>query len=198
MTPPIEQAFAHYPATVQLGDGSLTLRRMTADDGPSLQRFAQGLPAHDLLYLRRDITQAAAVGRWIDAIGRGASHSLLAEDGRGLVGYSSLHLSELEWSAHVADLRVASAARMRGVGLGRLLAREAFNLALALGVEKVVARMTPDQKGACVLFQELGFLPEALLRDEVKDSAGAYHDMLVMACNVESFLARRQAYGVDG
>ena len=77
------------------------------------------------------------------------------------------------------------------------MTREAFNLALALGIEKVVARMTPDQQGARALFQELGFQPEALLKDEVKDRDGEYHDLLIMACNVDTFLAQRQAFGVS-
>lgn len=194
----IDEALKHYPLVVRLGGSEIRLRRMTAEDGPALQRFALALPAHDLLYLRRDITKPEAVLRWVDALRRGATHSLLAEDAEGIAGFSSLHLTELEWSSHVADLRVASADRARALGLGRLLTREAFNIALALGIEKVVARMTPDQKAACALFQELGFQPEALLKDEVKDAAGKYHDMLVMACNVEAFLARRQNYGVAG
>ena len=48
----------------------------------------------------------------------------------------------------------------------------------------------------CSLFQELGFQPEALLKDEVKDRAGEYHDLLIMACNVHTFLAQREAFGV--
>jgi len=37
-----------------------------------------------------------------------------------------------------------------------------------------------------------------LLKDEVKDRDGEYHDLLIMACNVESFLAQRRAFGVSG
>ena len=58
------------------------------------------------------------------------------------------------------------------LGLGRLLTREAFNIALALDIQKIVARMTLDQTGARTVFEELGFRPEAVLRDEVKDRAG--------------------------
>jgi len=68
-------------------------------------------------------------------------------------------------------------------------------MALELGVEKLLARMTPDQDGARVLFEELGFKPEALLKDYVKDRDGNYHDMLLKGCSVQSFLAQREAYG---
>jgi L-amino acid N-acyltransferase YncA len=185
-----------YPLKVKLGEQAYLLRPMTDGDGPLVQQFARKLPEHDLLFMRRDITKAEGINRWLDAIRRGAMHTLLCEDDAGIAGYSSIHLTELDWSAHVAELRVQVAERARGAGLGRFLTREAFNMALALNIEKVVARMTPDQTGARGLFQELGFQPEALLKDEVRDRNGEYHDLLIMACNVETFLAQRNAFGV--
>lgn len=193
----VAEAWKNYPLQTKLKGKAYTLRPMTLDDGERLQRFARELPPHDLLFLRRDITKPEGIKRWMDAVERGAMYTILCEDGQGIVAYSSLHLTELDWSKHVADLRVATAERARGAGLGRLMTREAFNMALALGIEKVVARMTPDQQGARALFQELGFQPEALLKDEVKDRDGEYHDLLIMACNVDTFLAQRQAFGVS-
>jgi len=194
----VAEAWKNYPLQTKLKGVTYTLRPMTLDDGKRLQEFARALPPHDLLFLRRDITKPEGIKRWMDAVERGAMYTILCEDADGIVAYSSLHLTELDWSRHVADLRVATAERTRGAGLGRLMTREAFNMALALGIEKVVARMTPDQQGARALFQELGFQPEALLKDEVKDRDGEYHDLLIMACNVHTFLAQRRAFGVAG
>ncbi len=193
----VAEAWKNYPLQTKLKGIAYTLRPMTVDDGERLRSFALEMPPHDLMFMRRDITKPEGLARWTDAVARGAMYTILCEDDHGIAGYSSLHLTELDWSAHVADLRVATADRARGAGLGRLLTREAFNMALALGIEKVVARMTPDQQGARALFQELGFQPEALLKDEVKDRAGEYHDMLIMACNVDTFLAQRRAFGVS-
>jgi L-amino acid N-acyltransferase YncA len=185
-----------YPHDVTLGGKHYHLRLMNENDGEAVRQFALKLPPHDLLFMRRDITKSAGVGRWLDALKRGAMHTLLCEDNEGIVGYSSIHLTELDWSAHVADLRVQIGQRARGGGLGRYMTREAFNLALSLGIRKVVARMTTDQTSARALFQELGFTPEALLKDEVRDRNGEFHDLLIMACNVETFLAQREAFGV--
>lgn len=193
----IAEAWKNYPLKTKLNGVVYTLRPMTLEDGEALQIFARELPPHDLLFMRRDITKLEGIARWIDAVKRGAMYTIMCEDDRGVAGYSSLHLTELDWSAHVADLRVATAQRARGAGLGRLLTREAFNMALALGIEKIVARMTTDQQGARALFQELGFHPEALLKDEVKDRDGEYHDLLIMACNVDTFIAQRRAFGVS-
>ena len=62
------------------------------------------------------------------------------KDEFGVVGYSTIDLNDLESTAHVAEMRITTANRAHGVGLGRLLTREGFNIALALGIEKIVAR----------------------------------------------------------
>jgi RimJ/RimL family protein N-acetyltransferase len=77
-----------------------------------------------------------------------------------------------------------------------LLTQEAFANALGLGIEKMVAQMTLDQKGAIATFEGLGFRPEALLRDHVKDREGRTHDLLVLSHDVARFEAQRAAYGV--
>ena len=191
----VVKALAHYPISTKLGGEDYRIRVMSPADGEALMAFARELPPHDTLYMRRDITRQSGVDSWIKELKDGVIYSLLAEDTLGVCGYSTINLNELEWTRHIADLRVATAKRTRGRGLGRLLAREAFNIALALDIEKLLARMTPDQEGARVLFQELGFQPEALLRDHVKDRDGNYHDLLLKACSVQSFLAQRAAYG---
>ena len=38
---------------------------------------------------------------------------------------------------------------------------------------------------------------EAVLKDHMKDLKGEYHDLLIMAVNVDTFLAQRQAYGLQ-
>lgn len=56
--------------------------------------------------------------------------------------------------------------------------------------------MTLGQKGAIAVFESLGFRPEALLRDHVKDREGKKHDLLVFSHEVARFAAQRAAYGV--
>jgi L-amino acid N-acyltransferase YncA len=123
--------------------------------------------------------------------------TILAEYKGDIVGYATIHRSLLRWTAHVAELRVMVAESMRGAGLGRVLTQEAFANALAGGIEKMVAQMTLDQKGAIATFEGLGFRPEALLRDQVKDRQGNKHDLLVLSHEVAKFEAQRAAYGVN-
>ena len=191
-----EDTVEGFPKTLDMKGTAITVRMMTGADGSRLLDFARQLPEHDLLFLRRDITQQPAIDRWVRNIEEGTMHTVLAEDQRGVLGYSSLYRNDFDWSRHVAELRVLIAPRARKLGLGRLLTREAFNIALALDIQKIVARMTLDQTGARTVFEELGFRPEAVLRDEVKDRAGKTHDILVMANDVATFLARRDNYGL--
>jgi hypothetical protein len=57
--------------------------------------------------------------------------------------------------------------------------------------------MTPDQVGAVTVFETMGYRAEALLRDHVKDEAGAKHDLVILSLDVERFRARAAAYGLS-
>lgn len=191
----LAKVMSDFPKSVVLKNQEFQLRIMTLEDGDALRSFAQQLPSHDTLYMRRDLTSQKGIDSWLSDIRDGVIYSVLAEDAEGVAGFATIHLNELEWTRHVADIRVAIAVRGRRSGLGRTLVREGFNMALALDIEKLLARMTPDQAAARVLFEELGFKPEALLKDYVKDRDGNYHDMLLKACSVQAFMAQREAYG---
>ena len=185
-----------YPVTHKAGNKDVILRLMTAGDKAGILAFARALPEHDLLFLRRDITEDSAVDDWVAEMNSGEIVTILAEYKGDIVGYATIHRSLLRWTAHVAELRVMVAESMRGAGLGRVLTQEAFANALAGGIEKMVAQMTLDQKGAIATFEGLGFRPEALLRDQVKDRQGNKHDLLVLSHEVAKFEAQRAAYGV--
>ena len=186
-----------YPETRTVGNREVTLRYMTADDRAAMLAFARSLPEHDLLFLRRDITEESAVDAWIHEIGEGVMTTVIATAGDAILGYASIERNRLRWSAHVAELRVTITESMRGKGLGRTLTQEAFAIALASGIEKMVAQMTLDQKGAIATFEGIGFRPEALLRDHVKDRAGNKHDLLVLSHEVAKFESQMAAYGVS-
>jgi L-amino acid N-acyltransferase YncA len=185
-----------YPREARLDGGAVTLRYMTPADREAALAFARALPAHDILFLRRDITQPEAIDIWLNGIERGRITSVLAEREGVVEGYATVDRGELSWSPHVAELRVLVSAGMRGKGLGRVLTQEAFAIALGLGIEKIIAQMTVDQKGAIAVFEGMGFKPEALLRDHVKDREGNKYDLLILAHEVAKFQSQMDAYGI--
>ena len=185
-----------YPLVYTLGSTDVLLRYMRPQDREPMLTFARSLPEHDLLFLRRDITQESEVDLWLQDIAQGFATTVVAAEDAEILGYATIHRSNIRWSQHVAELRVTVAERARGKGLGRILTQEAFAIALAQGLEKMVAQMTLDQKGAIATFESIGFRPEALLRDQVKDRAGNKHDLLVLSHEVSTF-ETASAYGMS-
>jgi L-amino acid N-acyltransferase YncA len=179
------------------GGETITLRLLGRADRGALLAFTAGLQEHDLLFLRSDITDANAIDTWLDNVDLGRTVTIVAERAGKIAGYGSLHFSSAHWSRHVGELRTLIAEDMRGKGLGRALAEAIFAQALERGIEKMVAQMTIDQKGAIATFEELGFKAEALLRDHVRDRNGERHDLLVYSHDVRNFQSQLDAYGVS-
>lgn len=185
-----------YPRTVPHADGEITLRLMTEADAAAVLAFAQALPAHDLLFLPRDITQPKVMEAWARDIGRGTILSVLALRGSAVLGCAAVIRDPHSWSGHVGEVRVLLSPELRGGGFGQQLAQEGCALALEHGLEKLVAQMTVDQRGAIAVFQALGFRPEALLTQHVKDREGTAHDIVVLCHHAAQVEAQMQAYGV--
>jgi L-amino acid N-acyltransferase YncA len=185
-----------YPRTISYEGGTSDIRLMTPGDGSAVLAFARELPAHDLLFLPRDISQEKVLAAWLSEIERGTFVSLVATVETKVVGCAAIVRDPLSWSRHVGELRVVTSAAVRGKGVGRALIEESFALALGLGLEKLCAQMTVDQRGAIEIFEGLGFRGEALLRDQVKDPDGTKHDIVILSHDVARVQAQMEAYGV--
>jgi len=174
-----------YPRTVNLGDGTpVRLRLMEPGDVHRVLAFARSLPADDLQFLRVDITRMLVVMLWAQNIKAGLTVTVLAEQDREVVGYASVHHDQVSWQRHLGELRVQAAPALRGKGLGTVLGREIFAIAPEMGIEKIVAHMTPDQEQAIALVKRSGFRQEAVLRGFVIDRSGRKNDLVVMTCDV--------------
>ncbi|NVN84514.1 MAG: GNAT family N-acetyltransferase [Rhodopseudomonas sp.] len=185
-----------YPRFVFTDAGKIEFRLMAQADEAAVLAFAQKLPAHDLLFLPRNISEPKVLAAWIKEIERGAITSLLALRGAEVVGCGTLVRDPLSWSPHVGEIRNVVSSDVRGLGVGRALSQETFALALGAGLEKLVVQMTVDQSGAIAIFEGLGFKAEALHRDHVKDSSGRTHDIVVLGHNVALVRAQLEAYGL--
>jgi len=162
-------------------DLPVTIRRFKSDDVDAMMRFSRALPEHDLLFLSRDIKHRRVIEAWLEAIEDGFIDSFVAEDGDAIVGTCALVRDPLGWSTHVGEIRLLVSPQLRGQGVGRRLLEEMFTVAEQRELTKLVARMTPDQRGAIQLFEEHGFQDEAVLKDQVMDRQGTVHDLLVLS-----------------
>ena len=185
-----------YPRHAKTDAGEIEFRLMSRTDEVAVLAFAQALPAHDLLFLPRNISEPRVLSAWVKEIERGAITSLLAVNDGKVVGCGTLVRDLHSWSPHVGEIRMVVSLDVRGQGVGRALSQETFALALGAGLEKFSVQMTIDQRGAIALFESLGFKAEALLRDHVRDVDGKKHDIVVLGHNVTQVRAQMEAYGL--
>jgi L-amino acid N-acyltransferase YncA len=172
----------------------VTIRPFARADATGVAEFAQSLPEHDLLFLSRDIKHARVIEAWLDAIKAGEIESLVATADDAVVATTAIVRDPLSWSPHVAEVRMLVSPAMRGKGLGRILLDASIGLAREGGTTKLMARMTPDQRGAIMLFEEAGFRGEAMLRDHVKARDGTVHDIAILSLDVGRSDAKRSAF----
>ncbi|MCA9821300.1 MAG: GNAT family N-acetyltransferase [Dehalococcoidia bacterium] len=175
------------PAEREFAGKVVRLREIEPADRDRILSFARALPEHDLLFLRRDITQPEEVDSWLADVASGNYSTVVALVGDELVGYATVAQDGMTWTRHVGELRLLVAPALRGVGLGSLLIDQAFAIAKTRGLQKIVAQMTVDQEGAINGFERLGFRKEAVLRRHVIDRNGELHDLQIMAFDAEEF-----------
>ena len=173
-----------YPWTTSIKGRQVTLRLMTPEDKDILLGFARSLPPDDLLFLSIDMTRPEAAEEWARYNQTGRLKTILVEENGKLVGHGTLGHNELVWTRHLGEIQLLISPELRGLGLGTLLANEVFAIARAQGLQKLVARMAAEQRGAIQVFERLGFTPEALLADYVLDRQGRTHDLIVMSYDV--------------
>jgi L-amino acid N-acyltransferase YncA len=188
---------ARYPRDIETESVTITLRLMTVDDHEAVLAFARQLPRHDLLFLRRDISEERVMKAWEREIKSGEITSLVALSGDEVVGCSAVVHDAHSFSPHVGDVRVVLANGERAHGLGRVLVQESFLVALSLGLEKLTAHMTTDQEAAINVFEDLGFRPEALFKDHVRDADGKDFDLMVLSHDVALVQGKLDLYGVS-
>ncbi len=185
-----------YPRRVKTDAGEIEIRVMACIDEAAVLEFAKQLPAHDLLFLPRNISEPKVLSAWINEIERGAITSLLAVRNDRVIGCGTLVRDPYSWSPHVGEIRMVVSLDVRGQGVGRALLQETFIIALNAGLEKLTVQMTVDQRSAIALFEGLGFKAEALLRDHVRGIDDRTHDIVVLGHHVAQVQAQMEAYGL--
>jgi ribosomal protein S18 acetylase RimI-like enzyme len=171
----------------------MDIRPVAPSDAGALRAFFTRVPEGDRTFFREDVFAPDVIEGWF----RGTDgHRYVAADGREVAGYLAI-VALVGWSRHVAEIRVIVDPGHRRQGVGRALARHGLVEALHLGFAKLVVEVVADQEPTLAMFSTLGFQPEALLRDHVRDGDGTAYDLIVMSHFVEDNWSAMQAVGFE-
>lgn len=171
----------------------MEIRQITKEDRNVLVRFLGHVPESDRNFFKENIEDPAIVEHWLRARGI----RLIATDDEGEVMGTVAVLPRVGWSGHVGELELIVAPPHRGAGLGRQLATRGLLEAIQMGLTQIVVEVAADQEALVAMFQRLGFEPEALLRDFVKDRRGERHDLLMLTHRTQEMWSELLTLGVD-
>ena len=169
----------------------MEIKRLEPADREALERFVARIPEGDRTFFKEDVEAPEVVDAWTRP---GPARALAVEDG-DVVGYVAL-VPLHGWSSHVGEVRVIVDPEHRGRGVGRALAHRAVMEAVELDLSKMVVEVVADQEPTIAMFRALGFDPEALLTDHVRDQSGELRDLMILAQSVDAQWAAMSAVGI--
>ncbi len=183
--------FKKYPKKLVLKDDTrVIIRPLERADKDVLHKFFSNLPDNDKLYLRNDVTDPKFIEKWLEQLDLGIVTTFIAEYEDKIVGECSLHQSPFGWFRHVGEIRLVISKDFRRKGLGLHLAKEIFDMAISLKIEKVISFIMSDQESAAKIFNKIGFDKEAELTGHIKDLNDQRHNLLIMAQDVQELWKR--------
>jgi ribosomal protein S18 acetylase RimI-like enzyme len=170
------------------------IREIAPEDREALHGFFAAVPVEDRTFFWDDVTDPAVVERWVTDP---ATIRRVAVDADAEILAFAVLKPGLERTRHVVDVRLIVAAGTRRQGLGRALARMMLIEAVNHGFKKVTVTLAAGNVGAIEMFREIGFEPEALLRDQLCDADGTMHDLIILAHPVDDNWSSMLAIGMD-
>ena len=158
----------------------MEIRAVETEDADELVRFFGRIPESDRTFLKEDIADPRVLTDWVQP---GAGRMIAIDQGEVVGALAVVRL--VGWSSHVGEVRLVVDPEYRGRGIGRQLARQAVLDAGDMGLKKLVVEVIADQAPLIAMFRGLGFEPEALLTDHVRDRSGQMRDLIVLANSVD-------------
>lgn len=182
--------------TIRLADGTpLVLRDLDPQaDFEALMKFYNDLTPEDRRYLRIDVTNRKTVEQRLKLLTLGYHYRLCVVTGDEIVAEATLELPFEEWRRNQAEIRVLVSAPFQKRGLGMLLMKELYCLAMRKNVDTVVVWSMQPQVGALNLGRKMGFHDVAVLPNYVKDQSGEMQDLVIMKGQIKALLQEAEKH----
>jgi len=108
-------------------------------------------------------------------------YHLVAEKDDRIIADATLCRPCHGWTSHTGNLRYIVARDYQHKGLGTILARELFVVAVKEGIKKIETEIMEDNTAGLKSVEKLGFLKEGTLQDFVTDIHGRKHNLVIMS-----------------
>ena len=169
----------------------MEIRPIEAGDSEALSSFFERIPESDRTFFKEDVGDPRVLADWVQP---GTGRTIAIDDDQVVGALAVVPL--VGWSSHVGEVRLVVDPERRGRGIGRRLARQAVLDAVDMELGKLVVEVIADQAPLIAMFRGLGFEPEALLTDHVRDRSGQTRDLIVLANSVDEQFTALSAAGV--
>jgi ribosomal protein S18 acetylase RimI-like enzyme len=169
------------------------IRPIAMADLPALIEFSNGLPEGDRTFFKEEVDDDV-MRRWCG--GRDGAHRWILFEDDVIKGFLAI-IPLPAWSSHVGELRLVVGAQHRRQGIGQRLARHGLVEGVRLGLGKLVVEVVADREGDIALFSRIGFRPEALLEDQIRDRDGHVRDLVILAHHIDENAGAMDAVGLD-
>ncbi len=164
----------------------ITIRPAVIADIPSLRIMFEELDDLDLSLLYANLLDPyfeQRIKRWMEDE---AMYILVAFHDDLAVGTIIMERGRLAWTQHTAQLMIATHPDYRRYGVATVLTEEVIPFAEKYGVEKLYARILPQQRAAISMAKRAGFQREASLKDHVKDKYDRYHTLRFYSVDLQA------------
>ena len=157
------------------------IRPLEPGDRPLLNDFYANIPASDRWFMNYDVTDAAIMAKWFEAVEKGAIRSVLALCESKVVGQGNLYLRGFGATSHVGRFRIVVLPDFRQKRLGTWLLLDLIQLAMDQGLEMLRADLVAGvEDNAIEAVQKFDFFKYGQLTDYVKDIHGNRQDLVIM------------------
>ncbi|MBN2123991.1 MAG: GNAT family N-acetyltransferase [Deltaproteobacteria bacterium] len=180
--PDSSELIGDYPKEILLKDGTgLTLRPIQPEDAAPLFEMFARLPEEDKWYLDGDFEDPMRMEKWVLDRDPRKQVSIVASLEGKVVSLACLSRKHFGSKSHIGEIRISVDPSFRARHLGTWMLMDLMNLAISMELEILVMHLVEDRDALVIGgARKLGFSPEAVLRNYIRDRQGNPHNFVIL------------------